>query len=210
MKFCPNCGKELPENVKFCPYCGYRIAQESDEIPEPSSRKMSKRITKSLNISDTFENSESETQSTEDITKARVRKKKQPEIKNIQDDTEEEGIERIGQYSIPNNAIAAYFILNFILLMGNSGSDEIMGIFIYTWIVLLIIFIRRNKEKPFNWLLNIFLTLQSVLVFATGMMSIEYFGGGGDSIGAVIQLGLLVLMFITILVMLYQGNRRRL
>jgi len=100
--------------------------------------------------------------------------------------------------------------LNFILLIGNPGSDEIMGIFIYTWIVLAIIFFRKNKEKPFNWLLNIFLTLQGVLVFATAMMITNYLDAGADSIGAIILLVVLALMFLTILVMLYQGNRRRL
>lgn len=26
MRFCSNCGKEIPENAKFCPFCGYRVA----------------------------------------------------------------------------------------------------------------------------------------------------------------------------------------
>ena len=35
MNFCPNCGKELPENTsQFCPYCGNKI----DTKPEQSER----------------------------------------------------------------------------------------------------------------------------------------------------------------------------
>ncbi len=110
--------------------------------------------------------------------------------------------------SLPSITIVVYIALNFILKLVSPSNEEIMGIFIYTWIVLAIIFIRRNKEKPFNWLLNIFVSLQAILVFATGMMSLDYIDAGGDSIGVIIILGLLILLLITIVVMLYKGNRR--
>jgi len=31
MKYCPNCGKQIPDGVKFCPYCGYKILKDSIE-----------------------------------------------------------------------------------------------------------------------------------------------------------------------------------
>ncbi len=123
-------------------------------------------------------------------------------------DIEEDFKDDISTSSLPNVVLGIYFILNLILTMGNPNSDELMGIFIYTWIVLAIIFMRRNKDKVFNWLLNIFVSLQAVLVFATVMMTVEYLGSGGDDAGATIQLGLLVLLLITIGVLLYKGNRR--
>ena len=208
MKFCPNCGKELPENVKFCPYCGYKIAQDSDDIQESLVTEMSKGVTKSLDFSDTVDNYESSVQNEIPTPKRRHKKHKQVESDTLVNRVEE--MDSVGQYLLPNGAIVVYFILNFILLIGNPRSDEIMGIFIYTWIVLAIIFFRKNKEKPFNWLLNIFLTLHGVLVFATAMMITNYLDAGADSIGAIILLVVLALMFLTILVMLYQGNRRRL
>ncbi|CAA6801753.1 MAG: Unknown protein [uncultured Sulfurovum sp.] len=109
---------------------------------------------------------------------------------------------------LPNATIGIYFMLNVILTMWSPYNDEIIGIFIYTWIVLAIIFIRKNKDKPFNWLLNIFVSLQAILVFATAMMTLEYVTNGADSIPAIIQLGLLTLLFITIGVLLYKGNRK--
>jgi len=122
-------------------------------------------------------------------------------------DIEEDFKDDVSTSSLPNVVLGIYFILNLILTMGNPNSDELMGIFIYTWIVLAIIFMRRNKDKVFNWLLNIFISLQAVLVFATVMMTVEYLGSGGDDTGAMIQLGLLVLLLITIGVLLYKGNR---
>lgn len=36
-KYCPNCGKELPSNVKFCPHCGFNLAQAAS--PSASSEQ---------------------------------------------------------------------------------------------------------------------------------------------------------------------------
>lgn len=36
-KYCPNCGKELPSNVKFCPHCGFNLAQTAS--PSTSSEQ---------------------------------------------------------------------------------------------------------------------------------------------------------------------------
>ncbi len=122
----------------------------------------------------------------------------------------EEIEDSLDSQSLPSTTIGIYLALNFVLKTFSPHSEEIMGIFIYTLIVLAIIFIRRNKDKPFNWLLNIFISLQAILIFATGMMSLEYVDAGGDSMGVIIQLGLLVLLLITIIVLLYKGNRRTL
>ncbi len=204
MKFCPNCGKELPNGVKFCPYCGYKLVKESDEDLKEKPKKMSKGVTKSLQELNNLKN---------------VAQKVKPAYKDIgesfsntsntQDTSELESIGENRKYLLPNKTIALYFILNLILQAGSSGSDEVMGIFIYTWIVLIIIFLRRKKEKPFNWLLNIIIFLQAILVFSVGMMTLDYIDAGGDSLGAIIGLGVLLLLFITILLLLYQGNRSR-
>lgn len=109
---------------------------------------------------------------------------------------------------LPSLTIGIYFMLNVLLYMWSPYNDEIRGIFIYTWIVLAIIFIRRNREEPFNWLLNIFVLLQAILVFATAMMTLEYVGNGADSIPSIIELGLLTSLFMSIVVLLYKGNRK--
>lgn len=28
--YCPNCGKQIEENIEFCPYCGGKIAKDRD------------------------------------------------------------------------------------------------------------------------------------------------------------------------------------
>jgi len=176
--YCPNCGKEISESVHFCPYCGTKISQEVDELTLPRMRKQHKIAEES----EEFDN--------------RV---------------EEASPEEVDEFTpsgspFPYITIGIYLLLNFVLKAISPYNENIMGIFIYTWIVLLIIFFRRNKENPFNWFVNIFILLQSVLVFATGMMTLQFIDSGGDNIDAVVQLGLLVLLFITIIVLLIKGN----
>ncbi len=205
MKYCANCGNELDSGVKFCPYCGAEVHESSSELEKPPKPKMNKGVTKSLRD-----------QTNENIkTKSTKDRSKYEEVENIKQEANEENKDSEdalddveGGQSLPNNTIGIYFVLNIILTMWNTYSDEILGIFIYTWIVLAIIFIRRNKDNPFNWLLNIFISLQAILVFATGMMRLEYADVGGDGVGALVQLVLLVLLLITIVTLLYKGNRK--
>jgi len=186
VKYCTNCGKPFEVGVKFCPYCGTKVMNDSNlsKNPSPKKQKMEKGVVKSLNDDENID---------EEL---------------LLDDLEESSEDATSLQSLPSTTIGIYFILNFILMMGNSSSDEIMGIFIYTWVVLAIIFIRQNKEKPFNWLLNIFISLQGILVFSTGMITMEYLDAGSDSVGSIIQLGLLVLLLMSIISLLYNGNKK--
>lgn len=34
--FCPNCGKQVPENTKFCPYCGAALQPTAGTAPQPA------------------------------------------------------------------------------------------------------------------------------------------------------------------------------
>jgi len=180
--YCPNCGKEISESVHFCPYCGTKISQELEEThrEEPSlPRKKKQRVVE--------------------------------EREEFDDRVEVASSEEVDEFTpsgspFPNITIGIYLLLNFVLKAISPYSDDIMGVFIYTWIVLGIIFFRRNMENPFNWFVNIFILLQAILVFALGMMTVEFIDSGGDSVEAVVQLGVLVLLFITIIVLLIKGN----
>jgi len=184
--YCPNCGKEISESVHFCPYCGTKVFQEIDEPSLPKKRPQ-KRVDESVEEIE------------DDDDRVAVASEAVASEEEFDDTTPSER-------SFPNITIGIYLLLNFVLKGMSPYSEEIMGIFIYTWIVLAIIFIRRNKENPFNWFLNIFIFLQAVLVFVTGMMIAEYLDAGGDSIEAVVQLGVLTVLFITIIVLLIKGN----
>ena len=46
--FCPNCGKEIPDDSKFCPYCGYQIAKVKGEDRVQTIELTSKRLKKQL------------------------------------------------------------------------------------------------------------------------------------------------------------------
>lgn len=176
--YCPNCGKEISESAHFCPYCGTEISQEVDEPTLPKRRKQHKIA---------------------------------GESEKFDDRGNEVSLEEVNKFTpsgspFPNITIGIYLLINFVLKAISPYNENIMGIFIYTWIVLAIIFFRRNKENPFNWFVNIFILLQAILVFATGMMTVQFINSGGDSTEAVVQLGLLALLLITIIILLIKGN----
>lgn len=67
MQFCPNCGKQIPEEVKFCPYCGAEIPQKK---PSPSTpvKKHQQKDDDYLQYGATLEESKAESDSTLDDT----------------------------------------------------------------------------------------------------------------------------------------------
>ncbi len=48
MKFCPNCGKELPKGVKFCPKCGAKIDISQKQEAQYSQKKLEKNVNISI------------------------------------------------------------------------------------------------------------------------------------------------------------------
>ena len=38
MKYCPNCGAQLPDNANFCASCGSRVVAASQETPGKAGR----------------------------------------------------------------------------------------------------------------------------------------------------------------------------
>lgn len=37
-KFCPNCGKPIPQGAKFCPYCGFNLASIEAQVAIPQTQ----------------------------------------------------------------------------------------------------------------------------------------------------------------------------
>jgi len=46
--FCPNCGKEIPDDSKFCLYCGYQTSKVNGKDRVQTIELTSKRLKKQL------------------------------------------------------------------------------------------------------------------------------------------------------------------
>jgi len=49
MRFCSNCGKELPNGVRFCPKCGAKILTVQKEEPSQSQKRVENQLDMNIN-----------------------------------------------------------------------------------------------------------------------------------------------------------------
>jgi len=97
------------------------------------------------------------------------------------------------------NLLIYYFLLNIPLYILNSGFDEIIGVQIFSLIILVTFLLRFNKEMLFNWFMKIIFVLQLVLVFSIFMTQSEYLFTNFFS--GLITLSLLGLFIITLILL---------
>jgi hypothetical protein len=91
-----------------------------------------------------------------------------------------------------------YVGINAILLYLGYKSDEVIGVMLFSIIILLLVFLRISKPKPYNWLVKILLILQALLLLAFAMEKIEYPNS---------NMLLMLLMFVINLRLIFKGNK---
>lgn len=201
MKHCTNCGSKLKINAKFCTSCGSKIGITPKNSSEPSKKKMEKGVAKSLK------------NETSHYVKSKIKEtvspKTQKENLYTHSETKTDDIlfddnNTINMKKTAKNLILFYVLLNILLFSFGQGSYDIMGVKFFSVIILVIYFIRHQKEKPLNWLLKIFLGLQAILLFSIFISSAQYLFV--NFISFLTTLSLLGL-FIIILLLLFKGNK---
>ena len=132
----------------------------------------------------------------------KVSKKEQATTTNVTPTVTNENIE--SKKNKAKNLLIYYFLLNIPLYILNSGYDEIIGVQIFSLLILVTFLIRLKKEKLVNWFMKIIFVLQSILIFSIFMTQSEYLFANFFS--ALLTLSLLGL-FSIILILLFKGNK---
>lgn len=217
MFFCTNCGTTLIQNAKFCPACGTNVlatkmsknpvekhSNENDTgrkiVPKPERgrannlfkdkaqdfiKEKAQNYVKEKAQGFVSKNSSQSENSTKQSTINNNSQTQNTENKNV---SNKNGI---------NKWTWIYIIINALLMILGSQSDKVMGVLIFSVLILAIVFFRRKKEKPYNWLVKIILVVQLILLFALIAESIEYI-----SIFTLVFMGLLLAN----LALLFKGN----
>ena len=189
MAYCTNCGQPLLGQAKFCASCGTKVlAEQVRTYATGYKEKMHKGVEQQLksslrsyanstirkNISqlaekgisaveETFHNTLSGRETapfdsnpiSKEIKPAPVDKKSAPVS------------ERPIEYEVRGGVTIwtwLYLIVNVIIAVRGYHSYEVIGILVCSLIVLLLVFIRRKKAKPYNWLTKLFVLVQVVIV----------------------------------------------
>ena len=202
MKYCPNCGKELNDDVRFCPYCGYKIKEVTKNRSKlPVKKKsLSNRGDETIKDAHTKENI---------LPKREIKKRNNNKLdKKTNNKKSNESEER---YIFPQYLLMMYLLVSLLVslsLLSVNSEDEILGVIIYSLIVLTIAFLRKRTKKPINWLVNIFLILQLVFISILSVGIISYVVSGGQDPYALTVFGLFVLLIFIIIFIILRGNRR--
>jgi L-cystine uptake protein TcyP (sodium:dicarboxylate symporter family) len=91
-----------------------------------------------------------------------------------------------------------YAAVNAFLIFLGYRNDDVIGVVLFTIAILLLVYMRRNKPKPYNWLVKIILILQALVLLAFVVVRIEYFN--------IIALLMIVVFFVNIR-LIFKGNK---
>jgi len=203
MSFCTNCGTNYSQEAKFCPSCGTKIiSQTSNKYLTEYKEKMYKNTVMSLkkegksfaeqkakealnSLLNKKSTISAQTQSTSDVFT--------PKKKEVYTSSEKES--NAGGFTIWT---WIYVVINALLVYLGYRIDTILGTLLFSVVILLLIFLRRETPKPYNWLVKIILLLQLVYLILVLPEGILYLGWNTL---------LLILLFITSIMLLFKGNK---
>ena len=195
MAFCTECGSKIEETTKFCPNCGAKIIGiTSNKV----SGNLEKGVVKGLKkeISNNFKKQQSKNPSIKNDANSSVENESEILSEEIKEQSKE--IKNSGA----KKHILLYLIANILLFIFSANSDETTGVIFYSVIIFIIYFVRRNKEKPINWLLKILLALQFILIisFLITVAQEEFY--------SILSQGIFALLAASILWLLFKGNKK--
>lgn len=204
MAYCTNCGHQISDTTKFCPNCGVNVntvtQNKEDAVPPPPKRSVQKGVVKSLKN----QTSNYLKKKTKETVKPNLSKKDQTRKEFSEPTNEIESTEKKDN-KIATKWMIYYFIITIILTSLYGSYEEVQGISIFSIIIIITYFFRRNKDKPFNIVLKIFLVLQVLLVFSTLMTNLQYLENGNSLFATL----LLAPLCFVIIMLIIKGNKNQ-
>ena len=185
MSFCSNCGQKITAQIKFCPACGTKVlgltsGVTSREYLKGYKEKMYKNTVITLkNEGKKFVKQKAkEAFSTFTKNKFKASKSTQPIAETFKPKKTFDYEEKQSDAAISKIDIWTwiYIVINAILLYLGNALDEVIGIMLFSVIIILTVLLRRKKPKPYNWLVKIILVLQAVFLIALLADRIEFLG----------------------------------
>lgn len=187
MAYCTNCGQPLLGQVKFCAGCGTKVVSELIQTYAAGYKeKMYKGVEQQLKSS-----LRSYAESTLRKNISRMAEKgisavldpppipgptPVSQIPVSQPSPAEKKSTTVSQPTVTEPPIEyevnggitiwtwLYVIVNVIIAVRGYLSNEVIGILVCSIIVLLLVFTRRKKVKPYNWLSKLLIVVQMVVV----------------------------------------------
>ena len=175
MAYCTNCGQPLLGQAKFCAGCGTKVlAEQIRTYASGYKEKMHKGVEQQLKSSlRSYANAAIKKKAAHNTLseKEAAPSKRNPVQKEIDPPPVEKRSAAVSAPPITNKVAGGvtlwtwlYLIVNVIIAVRGYHSDQVIGIVFCSLIVLSLVFIRRKKAKPYNWLTKLLLVVQMVIV----------------------------------------------
>lgn len=217
MKYCPQCGTAISTQALFCPSCGLEITLKntSEDFQNKPLEKMQKGVTKSLqDQAEKFvenqmqqkvnEITKSVNQTTQnwvsDTEKLNSKFEEQSNINENQhtfEPTDQRTKSLMGNVS---SWIWVYLLLSLVLGYFGHMNPEIQLVLLFSVFTLVMVFVQKDKPKPYNWIVKLLLLLQMgvLVIFEIRMYNI----------GLLNAVSILVFMlFFVNFIQLFKGNK---
>lgn len=171
MAYCTHCGQPLLGQAKFCASCGTKVlAEQVRTYATGYKEKMYKGVEQQLksslrkyaestlrkNVSQLAEKGVSAVLEPPPVVQQPTAVPEPPPITKQPVASEARGGVTIWTW--------LYLIVNLILAFRGYLSSEVMAIILCSAVVLLSVFFRRKKAKPYHWLAKLLIVVQMVLV----------------------------------------------
>ncbi|MCB0472932.1 MAG: zinc ribbon domain-containing protein [Flavobacteriaceae bacterium] len=171
MAYCTKCGSQLPPAAKFCPVCGSQIASVATKGTGGYKQAMYKKAVQKLQSQGEQLVKEKLTETVKKSISQNLKKEvsfNKNEIENFEKSTintsKPESTKLVSKGLTLWTWI--YLAVNILMVVKYNRSDELMGIAFFSVIVLIVVFIRKSKQKPYNWLVKIILGIQLIFLAA--------------------------------------------
>jgi uncharacterized Zn finger protein (UPF0148 family) len=217
MKYCPQCGTAISTQALFCPSCGLEITLKntSQDFQNKPLEKMQKGVTKSLQdkAEEYVENqarekvneiTQSINQSTEkwsnDTEKSNSKFDERPIIEESNQPIQSHNQYHNGFMGNVSSWIWGYLLLSLVLGYFGHLNPEIQLVLLFSVFTLVMVFVQKDKPKPYNWVVKLLLLLQMgvLVIFEIRMYHI----------GLLNAVSILVFMlFFVNFIQLFKGNK---
>lgn len=214
MAYCSNCGTMLSNEVNFCFNCGAKVLKAAIEQKKTYRKEYAQKMYK--NTVQTLENKSKrfiQNRVQESISKA-MPKPATPDI------APPPLIKDTASVSPPPPPVSSvekkkrggvdawtwiYMIISLIIFFAIPYDQLIRSALVLSAVILLIVFIRIKKEKPYNWLAKLVLIIQTL---AFTIIFIDHAGYFYPAPYYIFNIASVILMILIDLRLLFKGNKK--
>jgi|GEM_PF-3304580 hypothetical protein len=217
MQYCPQCGTAISTQALFCPSCGLEMTLKNttEDFHNKPFEKMQKGVTKSLeNKAQEFVENQFK-EKVKEMTKSVHQNTESLDSNKKNTDREFDEVPIVKQSNYAENStiqteiksennvsywIWIYLFFNVVLAYFGHRVTEIQFTLLLAVFTIIMVWIQKNNQKPYNWIVKILLLLQMLVFVLLEIRWYEFIFKSPTSI-------IIAILFFVNFIQLFKGNK---